>query len=298
MLSTGNKALRGFEMAISLEEVRRRILIALFSDDELMDILVLKGGNALALVHKVGARASVDMDFSMEEPFVDLEKASARIFATLKREFGSIGYVVFDENFEVKPSQPREGQPEWWGGYIVQFKLAERRLYDELHNDIDALRRRAEVVGPQQMRKYTIDISHHEFCEEKVKREVDDYTVYVYSLEMLAAEKLRAICQQMPEYAVLRTKRPRARDFYDIHQIITEHGIDLTTNANLSTLAAIFEAKQVPLNLSGEIGKYRDYHAQDWPSVEASISGVHDTFDSYFDFVVTLASSLQALWEK
>jgi hypothetical protein len=56
MLSTGNKASRAFKMAISLEEVRRRILIALFSDDELMDILVLKGGNALALVHKVGLR--------------------------------------------------------------------------------------------------------------------------------------------------------------------------------------------------------------------------------------------------
>jgi predicted nucleotidyltransferase component of viral defense system len=37
-------------MAIALDEVRRRILIALFSDDELMDTLVLKGGNALALV--------------------------------------------------------------------------------------------------------------------------------------------------------------------------------------------------------------------------------------------------------
>lgn len=285
-------------MAISLEEVRRRILIALFSDDELMDILVLKGGNALALVHKVGARASVDMDFSMEAPFADLERTRERIFATLKREFGSIGYVVFDENFEVKPSLRREGQPEWWGGYIVEFKLAERRLYEELHNDIDALRRRAEVVGPQQMRKYTIDISHHEFCEGKVKREVDDYAVYAYSLEMIAAEKLRAICQQMPEYKVLRTKRPRARDFYDIRQVITEHGIDLTTDGNRSLLAAMFEAKQVPLSLLSEIHKYRDYHAQDWASVEASISGAHDDFDSYFDFVVGLASSLEALRKK
>ena len=128
-----------------------------------------------------------------------------------------------------------------------------------------------------------------------MKREVNDYAVYVYSLEMIAAEKLRAICQQMPEYTVLRTKRPRARDFYDIHQVITEYGIDLTTDENRSTLAAIFEAKQVPLNQLGEIDKYRNYHSQDWPSVEASISGVHDVFDSYFDFVVKLASSLKAL---
>lgn len=285
-------------MAISLEEVRRRILIALFSDDDLMDTLVLKGGNALALVHKVGLRASVDMDFSMEAPFADLEKARARIFQTLKREFGSIGYVVFDEKLEIKPSHRNRDQPEWWGGYLIEFKLVERKLYEELHNDIDALRRRAEIVGPQQMRKYTIDLSYNEFCEGKVKREVDDYAVYVYSLEMIAAEKLRAICQQMPEYTVLRTKRPRARDFYDIHQVITEHDIDLSTGENLSTLDAIFEAKQVPLNLLGEIHKYRNYHAQDWPSVEASISGAHEAFDSYFDFVVKLASSLEALRKK
>ena len=287
-------------MAISLEDIRRRILIALFSDDELFDTLVLKGGNALALVHKVGSRASVDMDFSMEQPFSDLEKARVRIFEALKREFESIGYVVFDEKFEVRPSQRNQDQPEWWGGYIVEFKLVDRKLYKELGNDIESLRRRAEVVGPQQMRKYTIDISHHEFCEGKVKREVDDYSVYVYSLEMIAAEKLRAICQQMPEYEyrVLRTKRPRARDFYDIRQIIAEHGIDMTTDKNRSTLAAIFEAKQVPLGLLAEIHKYRDYHAQDWPSVEASISGGHDTFDSYFDFVTEVASNLESFWKK
>jgi predicted nucleotidyltransferase component of viral defense system len=103
-------------MAISLKEVRTRILIALFSDDELMDALVFKGGNALALVHKVGSRASVGMDFSMEAPFPDLEKTRARVFEVLKREFGSIGYVVFDEKFENKPSQRSRGQPEWWGG--------------------------------------------------------------------------------------------------------------------------------------------------------------------------------------
>jgi hypothetical protein len=195
----------------------------------------------------------------------------------------------------VKPSLRTRDQPTWWGGYIVEFKLAERKLYDELHKDIDSLRRRAEVVGPQQMRKYTIDISHNEFCEGKLKKEVDDYTIYVYSLEMIAAEKLRAI---MTEYDVLRTKRPRARDFFDIHEIITGYGIDLTTEKNRSTLAAIFDAKQVPQSLLREIHKYRDFHAQDWPSVDASISGVHEPFESYFNFVVKLASSLEALRKK
>src|SRR5262245_42070097 len=207
-------------MPISLDEVRRRILIAMFSDDELMDALVLKGGNALTLIYKVGQRTSIDMDFSMQTAFADLEDAERRIFSTLRREFAAIGYVVFDEAFTPKPAQPGANQPEWWGGYGVEFKLAERALFDKLSGDIASLRRQAEVLGPLQKRKFTIDISKNEFCEGKLKREVDDYTIYVYSLEMIAMEKLRAICQQMPEYALARTPTPRARDFYDICQIV------------------------------------------------------------------------------
>jgi predicted nucleotidyltransferase component of viral defense system len=222
-------------MVISLEEVQRRILIGLFSDDELMDTLVLKGGNALALVHKVGSRASLDMDFSIKAAFSDLDKTGKRIFAALQREFGSVGYVVFDEKFEVKPATPGRDQPEWWGGYQAEFKLVERSEYEKLRSDLPKLRMRAAELGPLHKRKYTIDISRQEFCEGKQAREVDHYAVYVYSLEMIAAEKLRAICQQMPEYTFARTRTPRARDFYDIHQIVTQNGIDLASKKNLST---------------------------------------------------------------
>jgi len=284
-------------MAISLEEVRRRILIALFSDDELMDALVLKGGNALALIYKVGSRASLDMDFSVQAAFSDVQKTGERIFQGLKREFGAIGYVVFDQKFEIKPSNRRPQLPDWWGGYIVEFKLAERALYEKLQDDIEGLRRRSEVLGPLHKRKYTIDISQNEFCEGKVERQIDDYIIYVYSLEMIAAEKMRAICQQMPEYE-FGNKTPRARDFYDIRQIVTQNGIDLTTEENLRLLSAIFAAKQVPLEFLDEIYKYRDFHALDWPSVEASIAGKTEDFDSHFDFVVELASAIQAVRVK
>jgi predicted nucleotidyltransferase component of viral defense system len=280
-------------MAISLEDVRRRILIALFSDDALMSELVLKGGNALALIYKIGSRASVDLDFSIEAAFSDVEKTGQRIFSGLQREFNSIGYAVFDEKFEVKPARRRENLPDWWGGYIVEFKLAERALFDAMRDDLDGLRRQSEELGPLHKRKYTIDISQHEFCEGKVERELDDYVIYVYSLEMMAAEKLRAICQQMPDYE-FGNKSPRARDFYDINQIVAGEGIDLTAQENLKVLSAVFEAKHVPLSLLGEIHKYREFHMLDWPSVAASISGTATGFDTHFDFVVQLASSIQA----
>jgi hypothetical protein len=284
-------------MSISADEIRRRILIALFSDDELMNDLVLKGGNALALVHNVGSRASFDMDFSIQNAFADFDATKVRVFNALLREFATIGYVVFDEKFGAKPVKRKEDLPDWWGGYLVEFKLAERSLYEKLSGNLDALRKQSEVLGPQQKRTYTIDISQNEFCAGKIQREINDYIVYVYSLEMIALEKLRAICQQMPEYA-FGTKTPRARDFYDIHQIVKENGIDLSTKENQSVLVAIFSAKEVSLSLLNMIGKYRDFHAPDWAAVEASISGAHEDFDYYFDFVVALASDLHALGVK
>jgi hypothetical protein len=283
-------------MKMTLEEVRRRILIAIFSDDQLMDALVLKGGNALTLIYEIGERSSVDMDFSMAERFPNIEDARRRVFAALHREFGSADYVVFDEVFMEKPAQPGVQQPEWWGGYLVEFKLAERSVFQTHQSDLDALRRFAAVLGPQQRRKYSIDISKHEFCGAKLKAEVDDYTIYVYSPEMIAIEKLRAICQQMLDYTAARTKKPRARDFYDIYHVITERDINLTTQENLGLFRAIFGAKQVPLVLLSRIRDYREFHELDWPAVEASIASSHEPFEFYFNFVVELVSTFKALW--
>ena len=52
-----------------LDEIRKLGIIAMFSDDELMDMLVLKGGNAIALFYSEYSRASVDLDFSLCDDF-------------------------------------------------------------------------------------------------------------------------------------------------------------------------------------------------------------------------------------
>jgi predicted nucleotidyltransferase component of viral defense system len=284
---------------MSLDDIRRLSLVAMVSDDELMETLVLKGGNALVLVHDVGQRTSLDLDFSIASEFPDLDDVRQRVFRNLHRTFAEAGMVVFDEDFIPKPAAPGPDKPAWWGGYFIEFKLADKETFARFKDDRAALRRNAAVVGPNQRRKYTIDISKNEYTAAKVKRVVDDFTVYVYSLEMIVIEKLRAICQQMPAYELAgATRSPRARDFYDIFQICQREHVRVQAETNRPLFVEIFKAKEVPLELLAGVRDTRGYHALDWPAVELSIAGPHEDFQFYFDFVVGLINELEPLWVK
>lgn len=107
-------------------EIRRLTIIALFSDDWLVDQLVLKGGNALSLVYGVSPRTSLDLDFSLEGDSPNFEEARRRLLRALRDRFDSAGYVVFDEQLEAKPRIEGEDERPWWGGYELKFKLVEK----------------------------------------------------------------------------------------------------------------------------------------------------------------------------
>jgi Nucleotidyl transferase AbiEii toxin, Type IV TA system len=113
------------------------------------------------------------------------------------------------------------------GGYRVEFKLISKEKAAKLGTDIEALRRNATVLGAAQERIFKIEISKYEYCRGKVEAELDAFTVFVYSPEMIAAEKLRAICQQMPDYPLNPHGHARARDFYDIHTVVTRAPVDI-----------------------------------------------------------------------
>ena len=76
---------------MDFDEIRRRVIIALCSDDELMETLILKGGNGLLLIHKIGSRASIDLDYSMAGEFGDLDAAGARLLRVLQDTFAPQG---------------------------------------------------------------------------------------------------------------------------------------------------------------------------------------------------------------
>jgi len=280
---------------MDLAQVRRLVIIAVCSDDLLMDKLVLKGGNALALVHNIGFRASVDVDFSMEGDFDDLEDTSKRLERALIDRFDSNGFVLFDFHLKQKPLMPAP-DPDW-GGYMVDFKLIEKLKHQKFSGDIVALRRNSFPIDAFQKRNFKVDISKNEYCVGKVLENMDDYSFYVYTPAMIVLEKIRAICQQMPDYSLRGHKKARARDFYDIYTTVSSTGLDVCSVDNLHTLREMFARKSVPLEYISRIKDQKDFHQVDWPAVRDTIKQDLKDFGIYFEFVVGLAAKLESTWK-
>ena len=290
-----------------LARLKRLAIIAMFSDDELMDLLVLKGGNLLDAIYAVADRSSMDLDFSMEGDFSqeDLGHVEEKIRKALVDTFNVEGFTVFDVRFMVRPKKGLSHDlMDFWGGYRVEFKVIETSKYKTLHHDQRSLRMAAISLGKSHEKKFLIDISKFEFCASK--REVDleeGYTIYVYTPEMIVFEKVRAICQQMPEYEEIIPnvgKSARARDFFDIYTIMQWCEIDFLMQENVELVRNIFDAKRVSLKLIARIPEYREFHRPDFASLKDTIKAgleVKD-FDFYFDYVVGKLAPLKAFWEK
>lgn len=280
------------------ERIKRLVVIGIFSDDFLMERLVLKGGNALNLVLEIGTRASADIDLSMENDFPpkELDNIRNRLEKRLQGVFTSEHYHVFDVTMEPKPDPISPELAKFWGGYNATFKLIEEKRLKTCAGNLTAMRRNSLLIGAKG--KFEIDISKFEYCASKTAVDMDGYQVFVYTKEMLIAEKLRALCQQMPEYGpVVKRGRPgsaRARDFLDIYTLISHYKLDLTSPKNLQLIRLIFEAKRVPLELIGKLKDFREFHMADFQSVKDTVKpGVSlRDFDFYFTFVLDQAHKL------
>jgi len=281
-----------------LEEIKKLVIVAMFSDDELMDRLVLKGGNALDLIHQISTRASVDVDFSMEDDFPDGERDAyrKRVERALKTTFQLAGFEVFDLKMEERPERITPDMAGFWGGYAVEFKLIEGQNTSRFQGIWSSSAKNATRLG--QSTRFFIDISRFEYTTGKERWELEGHQIFVYSPAMMVCEKLRAICQQMPEYGPVvkrnRAGAPRARDFIDIHTLVSRCGIALTSEPNLSLLRHVFAAKKVPLSLLERIPNYREFHRADFLDVLATVkAGVKvEAFEFYFDSVVAEAGKV------
>jgi predicted nucleotidyltransferase component of viral defense system len=282
-----------------VNKIKRIALIALASDDELVETLVLKGGNAIDLAYKPKgntiSRTSYDLDYSIEDGDFSEDEItiSKRIEATLIQTFLESDFVIIDYKFLNKPNKIHKEVANFWGGYKVEFKVIDKKTYDKNKWNADKLCRGAVSVNPDNSPVFELEFSKFEHVGQKVAIDVDGYKIYVYTPEMIVFEKLRAICQQLPEYKdVFSTFSPkaraRARDFYDIHLIMEMHEINPSTKENIELIQHIFQAKKVPFSFIKKIRSNKNIHVDNWKSVIDTTSGYEDlqNFDFYFDYVL------------
>lgn len=283
-------------MLDTLQNIKQTSIKALFSDDDLMHEFVLKGGTALEL-YNLNDRASIDIDVSMSKDF-DLSEIRPKLEEVFIETFELENYYLFDFKMFMKPRKENFKQGYFWGGYCIEFKVIDIDKKSRLKDDINELRKNAEVVSANNGKTYKIDISKYEYCSKKEEMDLDGYSIYVYTPLMIIDEKLRAICQQMDKYReiVETNRRPRARDFFDIYNIINNLPETLEqfyTQENQELLQGMFSVKKVPLELIYDIKNEKDLHAPNFNTVKDTVS-TEDVreFDFYFDFVVDLISKL------
>lgn len=280
-----------------LEEIRKLAIIALFTDDNLMNVFVLKGGNALEIGYKMSSRSSIDVDVSMEEDFESLEEVFGKLEKIFKETYKKNDYVIFDFAMVPKPKTISEKLKDFWGGYQITYKVIEQKKYDEFDGDLEKIRKQAIAVGAKRTLSFRIDISKYEYCKTKDKVELEGNSIFLYTPEMIIYEKLRAICQQMEEYRKIvdTNQRKRARDFYDINKVTESFpGIELNDPDNLEILKGMFEIKKVPIEFLSKIKETREFHRVDFQTVENTVTARDklESYDYYFDDVVRIVKGI------
>lgn len=113
----------------SFDDIKKAIVLGLFSNDYLLEKLVLKGGNALSLVYSISTRASLDIDLSIPDAFDNFESVSDQIKFGLDRSFEQLSLVLFD--FSVSEGHMLAIVATKW--------LLIATLFDTLHPDGDAV---------------------------------------------------------------------------------------------------------------------------------------------------------------
>lgn len=252
------------------------------------------------LVFELSGRSSVDVDMSMDGE-IDNELLSKMVREAVEVRFAREDFVVFDFNFRDVPPKISDDMKDFWGGYKVDFKIISQDDFKEFEGDIEKIRRNALKVGGKDSTKFKVDISRHEYCDEKEAFEFEGIEIFGYSPAVFVAEKIRAICQQMPEYVetVKSHPSPRARDFVDIHIIANHYGIAFD-EVFFGTLEKVFQKKRAPVSLLNSIQDTFEFHSAGFESVRDTVMPDFDLqeFDFYFQYVVGKCVELEPLWNK
>ncbi len=289
---------------LKIEKLKNIIIKSIFSDDELMSELVIKGGTAIHLLEDFYSRASMDIDFSIKDKFLNIEEIKNKFQSSINNGLKEYNLKILDFDFKESPRNLSEDLAGFWGGYSIEFKIININSYNDFvgKKSKQEISKKSISLDEKNKKVFSIDISNFEYTDSKKIIEVEGYSVYIYTAEAIVFEKIRAICQQQPEYRKIvksdRFESNRAKDFYDIYVLANKYNINFESLENFELLEKIFEAKRVPLNLISKIRTSKEYYQTGFAEVKNTVRGKVEEFDFYFDYLEKKCALLENFWKK
>ena len=185
------------------------VLAGIGVNEKLQNALIFKGGTALKKCYFGEHRFSEDLDFTAEEtaPREDeLEEEihrSCRLATELAQNFSPLELKA--ERYTEK--EPHPGNQE---AFTVRGKFPWHRQF--------LVRAMIEITVDEPVRIEPVKRKIIHGYGEKISQEV-----FVYSLEEIMAEKMRAILQHLQKLEERGWSRSRARDYYDLWRILNHY---------------------------------------------------------------------------
>ena len=267
---------------MKIEEVITEVVIAVYGSPKLAKLLILKGGSAMRILDELNARLSIDADFSIKDILTGADPVFLEMQRCFAATFSAHGFDLIDFKATKKPKKLQRGFPEWWGGWACEFKLVDRK---HRKKTLETRRRNALIPEGANSPKIQIDLSEHEYCGKLRTKIIHGISIRAYSREMLVLEKLRAICQQHPDYPYRQQTKNRARDFYDIGVLTTDPSDEFIRRCQRH-LKAVFDAKEVPLWILGALwddSAFIDAFRLGFDQVKNTVRGRLDDFSTYLE---------------
>lgn len=274
---------------MKIEEALTMTIVGIYSSTAVSHNLFLKGGSAMRIFDDLTSRLSIDADFSVDKKIENDKIFFGSIKSSVGAKFRKMKYDIIDFKWKKRPRTRRPKLPDWWSGWECEFKLVS---FDHRGKSNLTKTRNALIPEGANSSKIKIEISEFEYCKNSRTKTIQGVKVLGYTPELLVLEKLRAICQQHPDYEYTLTKN-RARDFYDIHEL-TVHSDDGFANRCSKHIKNVFDAKGVPLKIMSSLWDeaFVDEQRRGFDEVRDTVSGDVYDFDKYLEYLRFLVKDI------
>lgn len=256
------------------------VLAGIVSIDELKQGLVFKGGTALKKCYFGEYRFSEDLDFST------IDCPQGDILEEKLREALKITKDLLSEQgaFEVKLVRHIEQEPHPFGQEAFDIHVQ----YPWHRSPLCRLKVEITHDEPVLLKPPALKPIIHEYGEPF------EYSINCYQLEEIVCEKLRSMLQTRQRFLTRASKRPRARDYYDLWRIFNTYGQSLNQGLIRDTLPAKCAHRQVTYatleefftpELLSEIEKHWEnqlgYYVKDLPPYRTLLSELKTQIQNY-----------------